>query len=1304
MKVRKYKVNLKKMLVIALVVAFFVSALNISAFAMDGEQGTGAADSAANTELNVEPSASASAEPSASASAEPSASASAEPSASASAEPSASASAEPSASASAEPSAEQTKTQDVIQEEVPAAMSLLGRGGPLNRNYTVTYDSNGYFTAPSDSRTYAPGAKVTVLDGDKAAHDQSGKHTFLGWSTSKNDKIVNTSEQYRRLVASGRFYTGGETYIMGNGNVTFYAVFGSATPSPSELFYFRNDTEADAGVTVYYSKNGESLQTIGSGERIGFTKSEISGIMFFVRIDEGHTYQGISYTAGQQAEINVDIDKAPKSLGGYNFSNAIASAKAQGCFREFHYSAFWAAHQGEGGVRAFKVLTNEKPVELTSITYYANDTSGRSTGQSVVQNKAATLLGSGTFTRTGYTLAGWNTRADGKGVSYSLGGTYQVGTSAVKLYAVWQIQTYTVTFEAGEGGSLAQGMQTVFTDIKYNTPWNQAVTEPAPVPDEEYYFAGWTPSLPSAVTKTVVYTAQFAEKTEITLTANSDDSKTYNGSRQTVSGYSGVPEGLTVTGVEAQGSGTDAGTYTVAFTQKNAVVKDANGRDVTDQYKITYVTGTLAIGKAGLTITANDAYREYGKENPAFSFTQSGLKGTDTVEGVGLAVTLDCAAGAASPVGPYDIVPSGAAATKNYNVSYVNGTLTIGSSGTLGISAVPYQGTYDGAEHDGVVSVTPSVENAVITYSIDGENYSPGMPRFTNAGTYSVYVKAEAANYKAAVTQVTAVIGKADLTITANDAYREYGKENPAFSFTQSGLKGTDTVEGVGLAVTLDCAAGAASPVGPYDIVPSGAAATKNYNVSYANGTLTITYSTALTLDAEAYSGTYDGISHGGITKAAPSVENAAITYSIDGENYSPAMPQFTNAGDYPVYVRAEAPNYNPAVARVTVAVKKADLTVTAEDMAKVYGQENPQFTVSYSGLVNGESGAVLLGTLAFDCAADTLSPVDSYAVTPGGLTSDNYEISFAEGVLTVTPKPVTVTAENKTKTAGDADPALTAVVSGLVGSDTLQYTLGRDAGEAAGTYAIRVAPGSNPNYSVKTVDAVLTITAAPADPTPAAPTPPETPTTPTAPTAPETPAAPGTPAASGTTGGTPPAAEDTVTVPDNQTPLAGSEDGNNGDGGSAEQEPVTIDDNQTPLAGGIGQASWALLNLLLAIATGIIMIVLLAGYFIGRKKNEAEEGEGAQLHTARGEEGEEQGKLKRKGIVRLLSIIPAVAAIIAFILTENIWNPMVWTDKWTLLMAVIAVVQVVVAVFTKKSRKDKEDEEPEGGIRAERV
>lgn len=73
---------------------------------------------------------------------------------------------------------------------------------------------------------------------------------------------------------------------------------------------------------------------------------------------------------------------------------------------------------------------------------------------------------------------------------------------------------------------------------------------------------------------------------------------------------------------------------------------------------------------------------------------------------------------------------------------------------------------------------------------------------------------------------------------------------------------------------------------------------------------------------------------------------------------------------------------------------------------------------------------------------------------------------------------------------------------------------------------------------------------------------------------------------------------------------------------------------------------------------------------------------------------------MKRKGIIRLLSVVPTVVSIIAFISTENIWNPMVWVDKWTVLMMVIAIVQAIVAIFTKKSHKDKE--KPEERIHAE--
>ena len=57
-----------------------------------------------------------------------------------------------------------------------------------------------------------------------------------------------------------------------------------------------------------------------------------------------------------------------------------------------------------------------------------------------------------------------------------------------------------------------------------------------------------------------------------------------------------------------------------------------------------------------------------------------------------------------------------------------------------------------------------------------------------------------------------------------------------------------------------------------------------------------------------------------------------------------------------------------------------------------------------------------------------------------------------------------------------------------------------------------------------------------------------------------------------------------------------------------------------------------------------------------------------------------------------MLSIIPAAGAIVAFILTENMSNPMALTDRWTILMAVILMIQAVVAILAKK--EDKEEEE----------
>jgi uncharacterized repeat protein (TIGR02543 family) len=65
-----------------------------------------------------------------------------------------------------------------------------------------------------------------------------------------------------------------------------------------------------------------------------------------------------------------------------------------------------------------------------------------------------------TFTRTGYTFIGWNEKADGSGVSWTLtsAGVYESGTSwewtytkDITLYAQWKINTFTVSYDANSG-------------------------------------------------------------------------------------------------------------------------------------------------------------------------------------------------------------------------------------------------------------------------------------------------------------------------------------------------------------------------------------------------------------------------------------------------------------------------------------------------------------------------------------------------------------------------------------------------------------------------------------------------------------------------------------------------------------------------------------------------------------------------------------------------------------------------------------------------------------------------------------
>ncbi|WP_036985519.1 MBG domain-containing protein, partial [Prolixibacter bellariivorans] len=170
--------------------------------------------------------------------------------------------------------------------------------------------------------------------------------------------------------------------------------------------------------------------------------------------------------------------------------------------------------------------------------------------------------------------------------------------------------------------------------------------------------------------------------------------------------------------------------------------------------------------------------------------------------------------------------------------------------------------------------------------------------------------------------------------------------------------------------------------------------------------------------------------------------------------------------------------------AGLTADITKATLNITADDHNKAYdGSVFNGFTVNYSGFVNGESETVLSGSPSFSGTATTATDPGTYTITPGGLTSDNYSITFTNGALEITKAKLSVIADDKHKTYGEANPVLTVTYSGFVGSDSegdldIPPTVSTNAtmGSDVGTYPITVAGGTDNHYTFSYTSGTLTV------------------------------------------------------------------------------------------------------------------------------------------------------------------------------------------------------------------------------------
>ena len=147
----------------------------------------------------------------------------------------------------------------------------------------------------------------------------------------------------------------------------------------------------------------------------------------------------------------------------------------------------------------------------------------------------------------------------------------------------------------------------------------------------------------------------------------------------------------------------------------------------------------------------------------------------------------------------------------------------------------------------------------------------------------------------------------------------------------------------------------------------------------------------------------------------------------------------------------------------VYVTAGPKEITVTANNVEKTYGEADPTLTYTPEGLVNGD-------TLSGAPSREEGEDVGEYEIKQGTLSAgSNYTIKFVTGTLTIKPKEITVTADNKEKTYGDEDPNLTYTADGLVGTDKLSGALGRAEGEDVGEYPINIGTlnSANANYTV---------------------------------------------------------------------------------------------------------------------------------------------------------------------------------------------------------------------------------------------
>lgn len=416
-------------------------------------------------------------------------------------------------------------------------------------------------------------------------------------------------------------------------------------------------------------------------------------------------------------------------------------------------------------------------------------------------------------------------------------------------------------------------------------------------------------------------------------------------------------------------------------------------------------SGTLLITPAPLVLRVIDTQRIYGENNPNFSFILEGLRNNDTPSCISSLPTYACSALLTSDCGEYEISASNAMA-KNYELSYKNGKLTI-TKAPLTLIASNLSREY--GNPNPILSykvIGLKCDDTALTAITEEPILSTTANELSGVGQFPIIISGGVAkNYFLSYKRGVLTITKAPLTIVAENTERMYGENNPEFTCSYFGFKLNDTeATAFSSLPKITCSASNTSDVGIYPIIVNGGTS-HNYDIiGYKNGVLKVTKA-LLILTASDNSRLYFE-------------DNPSFDYKLSGLRNSDTksclsvQPMFTctasktsNVGDYAIEpYGASSTNYNIEYRPGTLSIKRRQLEASVGNYTRIYGEENPEFEIVYTGFVNNEDKRVLTDEVNVVCSANRQTDVGAYPIAIEGGSAINYIITkYNLGTLTIT-------------------------------------------------------------------------------------------------------------------------------------------------------------------------------------------------------------------------------------------------------------------------------------------------------------